>query len=99
MPKYVFKALPELGWAVTVSVSTVVLLALAQLDPTAIVDWRTWAIGLGTGAVRAGAGAALDWLQRRKNADPVSEIFADIQNLSPEDRIRLREAVEREGAQ
>lgn len=92
MPNYVFKAALELAWSVIVSVSTVLLLALAQLDPTAIVDWRTWAIGLGVGAVRAGAGAALDWLQKHRSAvdvDPLDALAQEIRALTPEDRQRL----------
>lgn len=97
MPNYVFKAAPELAWSVIVSVSTVLLLALAQLDPTAIVDWRTWAIGLGVGAVRAGAGAALDWLQKHRSAnsvDPLDALASEIEALSTEDKRRLLDKLE-----
>jgi hypothetical protein len=61
---YHFKPLPELGWGVAVAVSLVVLHALVTLDPASVMDWRVWAIAVGGAAVRAGAGAAIDYLTR-----------------------------------
>jgi len=89
MPKYVFKAAPELAWSLIVSMSTVLLLALLQFDPTTITDWKTWAIGLGAGAVRAGAGATLDWIQKYRSTDPIDELVEELTKLSAEDRSRL----------
>ena len=94
MPSYVFKSAPELMWSVIVSMSTVLLLALAQLDPSAIVDWKTWAVGIGAGAVRAGAGAVLDWFQRHRNEDPVDGLVRELRDLTPDQKERLIRALE-----
>lgn len=64
--RYDFKAWEELFWFVLVAVATVVLQALAEFDPERISDWRTWLVGIGAAAVRAGAGAALAWLAKRQ---------------------------------
>ena len=64
--RYEFKAFDELFWFVLVAVVTVVLQALVEFDPARIDDWRSWAIGIGAAAVRAGAGAALAWLGKRQ---------------------------------
>jgi hypothetical protein len=65
LPEYQFKAFEELAWFVLVAVMTVLFQALAQFDPSAIEDWRTWFVALGAAMVRAGAGAALAWLAKR----------------------------------
>ena len=60
--KYSFKLNEEAIWFVLVAAGTVVLQSLATLDLATITDWRTWAIGLGVAALRAGAGATLSLL-------------------------------------
>lgn len=88
--KYRFKPLQELYWGVVTAFSVVVLTALFTLQPEAVTDWRAWGIALGGGAVRAAAGAALDWL-RRSAADQDEPTLADqIMALSAEEREVLR---------
>lgn len=62
--KYTFRPLPELYWGVVTAASIVVLTALFTFNPETVTDWRAWGIALGGGAVRAAAGAALDYLRR-----------------------------------
>ena len=91
MLNYRFKALPELGWAVLIAVSLVVLPALVTLDPSAVTDWRVWLVALGGASVRAAAGAALDWF-RRSEMDRISapeKILAEIDALSEPEREAL----------
>ncbi len=61
---YEFKSWPELGWAVAVAGAVAVLTSLAEFDPGAIADWRTWFVALAAAAVRAAAGAAIAVLTR-----------------------------------
>lgn len=56
---YTFKLGPEMAWAVAVAAVVAVLQVLVEFDPSAITDWRAWAIALGASAVRAAAGAAI----------------------------------------
>lgn len=87
---YRFKPVAELGWGVLIAASLVILQALVTLDPAAITDWQTWAIALGGGAVRAAAGAALDYIRRGMTPDPEPPSLADqILALSHTDRMRL----------
>jgi hypothetical protein len=65
LPRYDFKPLQELLWSVLTAVAVVLLMELVALNPDGIASWRSWAIALGTAMLRAGAGAALDWLRRR----------------------------------
>lgn len=55
---YTFKPI-ELFWAALTAITTVVLQALVDFDPSTITDWQAWAVGIGAGAVRAGAAALL----------------------------------------
>lgn len=50
---YEFKPKPELVWAVVVAAATVVGEALIALDPAAVTDWQTWALGVVSGSARA----------------------------------------------
>ncbi len=59
MPTYAWKSAAEAGWYVAVAVATVLLTALVSFDAETVTDWRTWAVGLGSASVRAGAGALL----------------------------------------
>jgi hypothetical protein len=68
--KYQFKPLPELYWGVVTAFSVVILTALFTLQPEAVTDWRAWGIALGGGAVRAAAGAGLDYLRRSMTEEP-----------------------------
>ncbi len=67
---YRFKPFAELYWGVAIAMSLVLLQALLTLDPEKIVDWRVWAVALGGAAVRAGAGAALDYIRRSMTGEP-----------------------------
>jgi hypothetical protein len=67
---YHFKPLPELYWGVLIAMSLVVLPAVVSLDPDKITDWRTWVVALAVAALRAGAGAALDYLRRSLTDSP-----------------------------
>lgn len=60
---YTFKPI-ELFWAALTAVVTVVLQALITFDPNEIVDWETWAVGIGAGAVRAAAAALIVFFTR-----------------------------------
>jgi hypothetical protein len=79
---YRFKPLPELLWGVGIAAGLVVLQALVTLDPEAVKDWRTWAVALGGAAIRAGAGAAIDYIRRsmtqESETEPVEGPFAVI---------------------
>ena len=76
MPSYIFKALPEAGWAIFVAVATVVLTELITLDINAIDDPLIWGAALLAASVRAAAGAALAFLRPGSGdetpPDPVS---------------------------
>jgi len=61
MPGYTFKFWQETGWAAAIAALTFALAAVSNTE--AIDDPRTWAVSLGAGAVRAGAGAALSALR------------------------------------
>lgn len=95
---YRFKPWAELGWAVAIAASTVVLLELAGLNPDGVTDWRDWAFALAVAAIRAGAGAALDWIRRSltdpADDDPTEPLVEQILALSPEDRARLAATLE-----
>ncbi len=60
---YSFKRLQELAWAVAVAVAVFAVSVLVEFDPDAITDWKSWAISLAGGVVRAAAGAALAFLR------------------------------------
>lgn len=94
-----FKPLPELYWGVLVAVATVLLLELVGLNPDAITDWRGWAVALGAAAVRAGAGAALDYVRRSiAQPEPMPPTLLDqIMALPADERARLGAEVERRG--
>lgn len=61
---YKFRPWQELFWGVMVAGAVVLLLELVGLQPEAVSDWRTWAVALGGGMIRAMAGAALDYIRR-----------------------------------
>ena len=46
-------------WGVVSAVAVTALQALITFDALAVTDWRVWAVGLGSAAVRSGAQAAL----------------------------------------
>ncbi len=93
--KYTFKPLPELYWGVVTAASIVLLTALVTLDPETVTDWRGWAIALGGGAVRAAAGAGLDYLRRSVTAEPEPDLIDQIEALSLSDRAALADQLER----
>jgi hypothetical protein len=94
--KYKFLPLQELYFGVLVAAGTVVLLELAALNPEGVTDWKTWGVALAAGAIRAAAGAALDFLRRSvvANADPVMDVRDAVLALSPTERARLVRLVE-----
>jgi hypothetical protein len=61
---YRFKPWQELFWGVLVAGAVVLLLELVGIKPEAVTDWKSWAVALGGGMVRAMAGAALDYIRR-----------------------------------
>ena len=63
---YQFEGLKEFGWFVGTAVATALFQLLVEFSPDKITDWRTWAIGIGAAALRAGAGAALAFLAKRR---------------------------------
>lgn len=56
---YNFKFFQELGWAAFIAAAIQLLQVLVLFDPSKITDWRTWAVALAAGCVRAAAGAAI----------------------------------------
>lgn len=95
---YRFKPLPELYWGVAIAASLVLLQALVTLDPERVTDWRTWAIALGGAAVRASAGAALDYIRRSVVTEPEPTLADQILALSLAERAALRVEIERRAA-
>ena len=63
---YDYKKTQELAWFIFVAVATVLMQALMEFDPAAIVDGGAWAVSLGAASVRAAAGAALAFLTKPK---------------------------------
>ena len=61
---YDYKKLQEAGWFVFVAILTTLGQALVEFSPDKITDWRTWAVGIIAGCVRAGAGAALAFITK-----------------------------------
>lgn len=59
MPTYVFKALPEIGWAIFVAVATVIATELATFNETTLADPKAWGVAVLAACVRAAAGAVL----------------------------------------
>lgn len=70
---YRFRPAAELYWGVLIAVSLVLLQALFVLEPAEVADWQVWAVAIGGAAIRAGAGAALDYL-RRSTTDERTEL-------------------------
>lgn len=82
--RYTFRPLPELYFGVLVAAGTVLLLELVSLNPDGITDWRTWAVSLGVGMIRAGAGIALDYLRRSMTGDTPTPEQSEIDRLREE---------------
>ena len=61
---YDFKRAPELAWVAGVAAGVFLLQVAAEFDPATITDWRTWAVALGAGAVRAAAAGLLALVRR-----------------------------------
>lgn len=64
--KYEFKRIEEMAWVIAVAAGTVLVEVLVTFDAAKVDDWKVWAIGVGSGMVRAAAGAALAFLSRPK---------------------------------
>lgn len=56
---YDFKIAQETAWVAAVAAGVAVLQVLKEFDPAIVTDWRTWAVALGAGMVRAAAAAVL----------------------------------------
>lgn len=59
MPTYIFKTLPELGWAIFVAVATVIATELVTFNESTLTDPGAWGMALLAACVRAAAGALL----------------------------------------
>lgn len=66
--RYEFRKLDEAIWAVGIAVAVSVFQALVTFDPETITDYKTWAVGIVAGAVRAAAGAAIAFLTKPRQA-------------------------------
>lgn len=55
---YNWKRWPELAWAVGIAVIVVLATTAVSFEPETIVNWQTWAVGVGGACVRA-VGVAL----------------------------------------
>lgn len=55
----------ELVWAAGVAIVVFILGELLLFDVAAIDDWRTWALALASGSIRAAAGALLAIIRPR----------------------------------
>lgn len=64
--KYNYKLLEEALWAGAIAAGLLILQTLVLFDPSAIHDWRQWAITLAGGSVRAIAGAIVSKLTTPK---------------------------------
>ena len=89
--KYKFRPLPELYWGVLIAGVLVILQTLLTLDPTEVVDWKVWALGLAGAAVRPMAGAAIDYIRRSMMDEPEPTLADRIMELSVEERDALTE--------
>lgn len=56
---YRYKKFQELAWFAVVAAVTAAVTVMVSFDPEAITDWRTWAVSLAAGMVRAAAGAVI----------------------------------------
>lgn len=56
---YTWKRAAELAWFAGVAAALAVLQVLVTWEPDKIDDWRTWAVAVGGGAIRAAAGAII----------------------------------------
>ena len=61
---YTWKRVEEIGWAAGVAAGVAALTVLVQWNPDTITDYRTWAVALLGGCVRAAAGAVLATIGR-----------------------------------
>jgi len=59
LPQYIFKTLPELGWAIFVAVATVIATELVTFNESTLTDPAAWGMALLAACVRAAAGALL----------------------------------------
>ena len=65
LPQYSYRRLAELGWGLLTALLVVLGEVAIAFDPSQVVDWRSWALGLVAGLVRGAGGALLAWLGRR----------------------------------
>lgn len=96
---YRFKPLPELYWGVVTAFSVVILTALFTFNPETVTDWRAWGIALGGSAVRAAAGAALDWLRRSAADQDEPTLLEQIEALPRDEQRVLADTLTRRAAE
>ncbi len=65
---YDFKMIPEIGWAIAISVAIAGATILVDLEPETITNWQTWGVGAAGALVRA-VGAAVLTVLRPKASD------------------------------
>ncbi len=56
---YDFRAIPEILWAVFIAMVVYIAQTLVFFNPSEILDWRTWAISLLAGCIRAAASVVI----------------------------------------
>lgn len=75
---YRYEKLKELAWFAVVAAGTAVLMVLIEFDPEKITSWQTWAVSLGSGMIRAAAGAVIAALTVPARSDPVRAAEATV---------------------
>jgi hypothetical protein len=57
--RYDFKAIEEIGWAMAVGAGIFIFELLSRFEPETVTDWKTWAVMVSGGGVRAAFAAGL----------------------------------------
>lgn len=61
---YRFKLTAEFWWFVLVTFAVALLTPLITFEPEKITDWKTWAVSLVAGGIRAVAGAVIAYVTK-----------------------------------
>ena len=57
--RYDFKVIEEIGWAMAVGGGIFIFELLSRFEPETVTDWKTWAVTVAGGGVRAAFAAGL----------------------------------------